>query len=148
MLIASSTHSTTIGYILWIFGFTGAHRFYFGRPWTGTLWFLTAGLLGVGWLVDLFLIPSMARDAERRFAAGPWDYSIAWLLLTFGGVLGLHRFYLRRWVSAVLYLCTGGLLLVGVVYDFWMLNARIDARNRAAAARTTIPPAPNPGTLA
>ena len=27
-----STHSKTIGYILWIFGFTGAHRFYFGKP--------------------------------------------------------------------------------------------------------------------
>lgn len=148
MTPAPSTHSTTIGYVLWIFGFTGAHRFYYGRPWTGTLWFLTAGLLGIGWLVDLFLIPSMDRDADRRFVAGPWDYSIAWLLLTFGGVLGLHRFYLRRWVSAVIYLCTGGLLLVGVVYDFWMINARIDARNRAEAARTTIPPAPDPGTLA
>src|SRR5690606_7533583 len=102
----------------------------------------------IGWLVDLFLIPSMDRDADRRFVAGPWDYSIAWLLLTFGGVLGLHRFYLRRWVSAVIYLCTGGLLLVGVVYDFWMINARIDARNRTEAARTTIPPAPDPGTLA
>ena len=24
----NDTHSKTIGYLLWIFGFTGAHRFY------------------------------------------------------------------------------------------------------------------------
>lgn len=142
------THSALIGYVLWVLGFTGAHRFYFGRPWTGTLWFCTAGLFGIGWLIDLLLIPGMARRADRRYVAGPWDYSLAWLLLTFGGWLGLHRFYLRRWPTAVLYLLTGGLLLIGVVYDFWMMNARIDALNRQEAARTHIPPAPNPGGLA
>jgi hypothetical protein len=25
------THSKTVGYLLWIFGFTGAHRFYLGK---------------------------------------------------------------------------------------------------------------------
>ena len=28
-----------IGYLLWIFGFMGAHRFYYGRPVSGTIWF-------------------------------------------------------------------------------------------------------------
>jgi TM2 domain-containing membrane protein YozV len=36
-LPASNTHSKTIGYLLWIFGFTGAHRFYYGKPVTGTI---------------------------------------------------------------------------------------------------------------
>ena len=40
------THSKAIGYLLWIFGFTGAHRFYYGKPVTGTIWFFTFGLLG------------------------------------------------------------------------------------------------------
>ena len=53
MNAANDTHSKTIGYILWIFGFTGAHRFYYGRPVTGTIWFFTLGLLGIGWLIDL-----------------------------------------------------------------------------------------------
>ena len=26
-----STHSIVIGYLLWVFGFTGAHRFYYGK---------------------------------------------------------------------------------------------------------------------
>ena len=52
-----STHSVLIGYITWIMGFMGAHRFYFGKPLTGTLWFFTFGLLGIGWLIDIFFIP-------------------------------------------------------------------------------------------
>ncbi len=45
------THSKVIGYLLWIFGFTGAHRFYYGKPVTGTIWFFTLGLAGY-WLAD------------------------------------------------------------------------------------------------
>ncbi len=71
MTQTGDTHSKTIGYLLWIFGFTGAHRFYYGKPVTGTLWFFTLGLLGIGWLIDLFLIPSMDRQADFRFHAGP-----------------------------------------------------------------------------
>ena len=63
----NNTHSVLIGYVLWIFGFTGSHRFYFGKPISGTIYFFTLGLLGIGWLIDLFLIPSMDRQADLRF---------------------------------------------------------------------------------
>ncbi len=125
------THRKTIGYVLWIFGFTGSHRFYYGKPITGTLWFFTAGLLGIGWLIDLFLIPRMDRQADRRFVAGRHDYSVAWLLQTFLGPLGLHRFYLGKWISGLVFLLTGGLLLLGWIYDFWTLNEQISERNQA-----------------
>ncbi|MEB3323497.1 MAG: NINE protein, partial [Synechococcaceae cyanobacterium] len=72
------THRKSFGYILWLFGFTGSHRFYYGRPITGTLWFFTLGLLFIGWIVDLFLIPSMDRDADLRFQPGPLSYNVAW----------------------------------------------------------------------
>ena len=87
------THSTMVGYLLWIFGFMGAHRFYFGKPVTGTLWFFTLGLCFIGWIIDLFLIPGMDRSAEHRYQAGRIDYTVAWVLLTFLGLFGLHRFY-------------------------------------------------------
>ena len=61
-------HSKLIGYILWIFGFMGAHRFYYGKPVTGTIWFFTLGLFLIGWIVDLFLIPSMDRQAAHPIA--------------------------------------------------------------------------------
>jgi TM2 domain-containing membrane protein YozV len=126
---SSDTHRKTIGYLLWIFGFLGSHRFYYGRPVTGTIWFLTLGLLGIGWLIDLFLIPSMDRDADRRFREGAHDYTIAWVLLTFLGVVGVHRFYLGKWPTAILYLLSAGLFGIGVLYDFWTLNEQIDRAN-------------------
>ncbi|GLO11585.1 hypothetical protein PPUJ20028_01660 [Pseudomonas putida] len=123
------THSKTIGYLLWIFGFTGSHRFYYGKPITGTLWFCTFGLLGIGWLIDLFLIPSMDREADLRFQSGRIDYNIAWILLTFLGVFGLHRLYQGKWISAIVYFFTGGLFLLGVLYDFWTLNSQVSEVN-------------------
>ena len=123
------THSTFIGYVLWIFGFTGAHRFYFGRPITGTIWLLTLGLLGVGWLIDLFLIPGMSKTATRKYRKGQYDYTVAWILLTFLGIFGLHRLYLGRWISGVIYLCTAGIFGIGVLYDFITLNETVDTAN-------------------
>ncbi len=128
------THSKLVGYLLWLFGFLGAHRFYYGRPLSGTLYFFTLGLFLVGWLVDLFLIPAMDREADLRFQAGPVDYSLAWLLLTFFGIVGLHRLYLGKWPTALLYLLTGGLCLVGVLYDFWTLNDQVSEINHQAMA--------------
>ena len=126
----SNTHSVLFGYVLWTFGFTGSHRFYFGKPVSGTIWFFTFGLLGVGWLIDLFLIPSMDRNADHRFSPGTLDYNLAWLLLTFLGVFGIHRFYQGKWLTGILYLLTGGLLGIGYVYDYWTLNEQINAANR------------------
>lgn len=125
----NNSHSMAVGYILWIFGFMGAHRFYFGRPISGTIWFFTLGLLFIGWIIDLFLIPSMDRSADRRYRQGPIDYTVAWILLTFLGVFGIHRFYMGKWITGILYLCTGGGFLIGIIYDYWTLNGQIDEQN-------------------
>jgi len=127
-----STHSLFVGYILWIFGFLGAHRFYFGRPISGTIYLFTLGLLGIGWLVALFLVPSLQRKAVLRFNDGPLDYTLAWVLLTFVGVFGIHRFYQEKWLSGLLYLVSGGLFGIGVIYDFWTLNDQISLENAEA----------------
>jgi len=107
----------------------GAHRFYFGRKVTGAIWLFTLGLLGVGWLVDFFLIPSMDRAADRRYRQGSVSYDIPWLFLTFLGIFGLHRMYMGKWITGILYFLTGGLLFVGVVYDFLTLNEQISELN-------------------
>jgi TM2 domain-containing membrane protein YozV len=123
------SHSKAIGYILWLFGFTGSHRFYYGKPVTGTIYFFTLGLLFIGWIVDLFLIPSMDRQADIRFTAGRYDYNVAWILLTFLGVFGIHRFYMGKWFTGILYLLTGGLFLIGYIYDYWTLNEQLNSLN-------------------
>ncbi len=125
----NNTHSKLIGYILWIFGFIGAHRFYYGKPISGTIYFLTFGLLFVGWIIDLFLIPSMDREADLKYKEGRINYTIAWILLTFLGWLGIHRFYMQKWISGLIYMFSGGLLGLGILYDFWTLNEQISRIN-------------------
>ena len=136
MSSSNDTHRKSIGYILWIFGFTGSHRFYFGHPISGTIYFFTLGLLFIGWIIDLFLIPSMDRKAKLRFKTGDIDYSVAWILLTFLGLFGIHRMYMGKWLSGILFLLTGGFFLIGIIYDFWTLNDQItliNSRNRLNA---------------
>ena len=125
----TNTHSKFIGYVLWLFGFLGAHRFYFGRKITGTIYLFTLGLLGVGWLIDLFLIPGMDRDADRRYQSGHIDYTVTWILLTFLGLFGIHRFFMGKWLTGFLYLFTGGVLGFGYLYDYWTLNEQISNLN-------------------
>jgi TM2 domain-containing membrane protein YozV len=123
------THSAAIGYILWIFGFLGAHRFYFGKPVSGTLYFFTMGLFFIGWIIDLFLIPGMELEADIRFIPGPIDYNLAWILLVFLGLFGVHRMYMGKWLSGILFLLTGGLFGLGYIYDLWTLNEQITLIN-------------------
>lgn len=125
----ADTHSKAIGYLLWIFGFMGAHRFYYGKPWTGTLYFFTLGLFFIGWIIDLFLIPSMDRQADHRFRGGRVNFNLSWVLLTFLGVFGAHRLYMGKWITAIIYFFTGGLFLLGVLYDYWTLNEQISRKN-------------------
>ena len=124
-----NTHTPVIGYLLWLFGFTGAHRFYYGRPISGTIYFFTLGLFFIGWLVDLFLIPGMDRKADLRFTTGPVDYNMAWILLTFLGLFGVHRMYMEKWLTGLLYLVTGGLFGIGYIYDYWTLNEQLSQIN-------------------
>ncbi len=128
----TNTHSIIIGYILWIFGFMGAHRFYYGKPITGTIWFFTLGLLFIGLIVDLFLIPGMDREADWRFEPGPLNYTVAWLLLTFLGVFGIHRFYMGKWLTGLIWLFTGALVGLGWLWDLWTLNGQVSEVNRAS----------------
>ncbi len=135
MATTDDTHSKIIGYILWIFGFMGSHRFYYGRPITGTIWFFTLGLLFIGWIVDLFLIPGMDREADFRYVSGDKNYNVTWILLTFLGIFGAHRFYLGKWLTGLLWFFTGGLFLLGYLYDYWTLNEQIDEANRLRTVR-------------
>ncbi len=65
--------SMGVSYLLWLLSFVGlcgVHRFYNGKWITGLLWLFTGGLLLVGQIVDLFLIPLMVErnNTNRRLA--------------------------------------------------------------------------------
>ena len=46
---------------------------------------------------------------------------LSYLLLIFGGTLGLHRFYLSRYWSGLVYALTGGILGLGILFDFFAI---------------------------
>ena len=123
------THSVFMGYLLWIFGFIGAHRFYYGKQISGVIWFFTLGLFFVGWIIDLLLIPAMSREADRRFIPGPIDYDLTWILLTFLGWLGIHRMYMGKWFTGIINMFSAGLFGLGILWDFLTLNEQLSEVN-------------------
>ena len=80
MMYDANRKSTGVAYLLCIFlGGLGIHRFYLGRSGSGAvqliLWFLGWVTLFMAWvplgiwvLIDLFLIPSIAREENMRLA--------------------------------------------------------------------------------
>lgn len=65
----TSRPNPAVAYLLWLLifvGFGGVHRFYTGRWGTGLLWIFTFGLLLIGQVIDLFLIPRQCEKPAWR----------------------------------------------------------------------------------
>ncbi|GHV83887.1 hypothetical protein AGMMS50212_12270 [Spirochaetia bacterium] len=59
---------------------------------------------------------------------------LLWFLSGFG-VLGFHRFYLGKPLSAILFMCTGGLAGIGSIYDLITLGSQVNEANVLLAIR-------------
>jgi TM2 domain-containing membrane protein YozV len=61
------------------------------------------------------------------------------------GMLGLHRFYLGKIGTGVLWLCTGGMGFLGSIYDFFTLPAQVREANLRGALRQSLDLGARPG---
>jgi hypothetical protein len=70
------------------------------------------------------------------------NLTVAYLLgaLSFFGVAGLNRFYLGKPVTGVLWFLTGGMFMIGAIYDMITMERQV----AEAAARRGLAPAPAP----
>ena len=56
---------------------------------------------------------------------------VAYLLWFLGGlgILGLHRFYLGRWPTGLLWLLTGGVVGIGAFLDLFAIPGMVQVEN-------------------
>jgi len=60
-------------YLFWLASFVlvcGLQHFYLGKIARGVIWILTAGLFGIGTIIDLFTLAGQTREVNARRAAG------------------------------------------------------------------------------
>ncbi|HEY5125193.1 MAG TPA: NINE protein [Ignavibacteria bacterium] len=54
---------------------------------------------------------------------------VAYLLWFFFGIFGAHKFYLGKVGIGIIYLLTGGLFFIGLIYDLFTLGNQVDVYN-------------------
>ncbi|XP_046381545.1 uncharacterized protein LOC124152606 isoform X1 [Haliotis rufescens] len=147
--------SVFVTYFLALFlGIVGAHHFYLGRPKFGTLYIFTAGLLGLGYVVDLIRVPWLVDNAnlellhpELRGRKYLMDAYLLWLPPF--GLLGFHHIYLGNIYTAIVYMISLGALVLGWLLDIcfvpliWMKIANSDYQEVISTVNTHSYPTDN-----
>lgn len=66
-----------------------------------------------------------------RVQRGVGTAYLLWLL-GFVGLAGIHRFYVGRPISGIIWLLTGGLFFIGQIVDLVMMPRMVDDHNNGA----------------
>jgi hypothetical protein len=110
-----------------LFNVFGSHWHLFGGP------VRFHSVLPAVLIICVLLIVAPRLFSHRSSMNKSRDVGIAYILLILGGLLGLHKFYLNRPVMGVIYLLTGGLFFVGLLYDLVTLPAQVQTCNSELA---------------
>ncbi len=81
--------------------------------------------------LSLAFVPMRRAVIEYPRSAG--TAYLLWALCVVG-VAGIHRFYLGRGGTGLLWLLTWGLLGIGLLYDLFAISRLVDEKNRSIAA--------------
>lgn len=83
--------------------------------------------------------PALHSNATGRTLVR-YNLSVAYILWLFSGfgALGLHRFYLGKFGTGLLWMMTGGLGGIGGIYDLFTLPSQVREANIAYAAREAL----------
>ena len=73
----------------------------------------------------------MAEEANRMYKPGRIDHTVAWCLFLFLGLFGIHRIYMGKFITGVIFMFTGALFGLGYAYDACTLNEQVEEMNHS-----------------
>ena len=85
-------------------------------------WNFLFSILVLNSLTGIILPVVMAITVARE---GRKSYVTAYAFLIHWGMLGIHRFYMGRYISGIVWLFTGGLFGIGLFFDIFLTGAYI-----------------------
>lgn len=121
------------------FGFLGAHHFYLQRYHWGFLYVFTGALLGFGYIIDLFRLPCLVKQANENIRNPRKDdktISDAYTLWFPFGLLGFHHYYLGNYACGVIYTFTAGLFGIGWIVDAFRIPSLVRSSNERCLTNT------------
>ena len=91
-----------MAYLYWlisIFGWLGLHRYYLGRRKPNVLWLCTFGLVGVGSLIDLYLIFKWVNSINAKIEVAQLEKDLIKLKQIKKIVLSKQNFEAASWYN-------------------------------------------------
>lgn len=114
-----------------MFCIAGFHHLYLRNYLLGTVYFFTFGLFGIGWLVDMCLMPYHVKKSNKEDTLPDQKSACFAELIAVSplGILGFQHFYLHRHLFGILYFFTFGLLGVGYIVDWFRTPVLVKRKN-------------------
>jgi len=95
---SDGARSRTVTFYLCLFlGYLGIHRFYVGKPWTGNIYLITGGIVGIGVIIDLIRIGIGGFPDGDGYALSAWSpagCAIAIIILVLGAIGGVISLFM------------------------------------------------------